>query len=68
MRERPTKVPPPEFPTDKMDVDFARIEQVLGLKEHFRGIEETILEIVDSLTRLEKEWIANEQDIEIPTS
>lgn len=42
---------------DRAPVDFARIEQVLGLKRtDFHDVEDTILETIDQLVALEAGW------------
>ncbi|KAG6836166.1 hypothetical protein H0H93_010714 [Arthromyces matolae] len=48
-------------------IDFGRIEQVLGLKkEDFRTMNETVLDTVDSLLALEKKWVEEGHEINIP--
>lgn len=67
LKDRLTRVPAPVFPSDKNDIDFKRIEDVLGFrKEDYKGVEETVLEMVDNLIEVEKEWIAKGVRIDIP--
>ncbi|KAG5637659.1 hypothetical protein H0H81_003680 [Sphagnurus paluster] len=59
LRDRLTKETPPTFPYDRAPVDFDRVEQVLGMvKGDFYSFEETILDTVDCLIAVEKQWIA----------
>ncbi|KAG6832867.1 hypothetical protein H0H87_012800 [Tephrocybe sp. NHM501043] len=68
LKARLTKKMPPEYPYDRIPFDFKRIEEVLGMsKDDFRTVEETMIETVDSLMALEKQWIAQGQEIRIPT-
>ncbi|KAJ7309306.1 hypothetical protein DFH08DRAFT_927331 [Mycena albidolilacea] len=42
---------------DVLPIDFARVEEVLGMRmEHFHSIEETILDTVDALIEVEAQW------------
>ncbi|KAJ7763406.1 hypothetical protein B0H16DRAFT_1527778 [Mycena metata] len=57
LKERLTTVTPPEFPSDVMPLDFKRIEEVLGMKESdFHTTEETTLDTVDALLKVEDQW------------
>ncbi|KAJ7757995.1 hypothetical protein B0H16DRAFT_1689450 [Mycena metata] len=57
LKERLTTVTPPEFPSDAMPLDFKRIEEVLGMKESdFHTTEETTLDTVDALLKVEDQW------------
>ncbi|KAJ7440354.1 hypothetical protein B0H11DRAFT_2353668 [Mycena galericulata] len=49
---------PPELqPFDVIPVDFARIEHVLGMKKFdFYTKEQTILDTIDALVKVEDEW------------
>ncbi|KAF9556684.1 NAD(P)-binding protein [Agrocybe pediades] len=59
LAERIAKGPIPEFDYDKYDLDFERVEEVTGLKEaDFHIAEETILDTIDSMIEVEKEWQA----------
>ncbi|KAF4621194.1 hypothetical protein D9613_000269 [Agrocybe pediades] len=54
-----SKAPVPEFEIDRYDLDWARIEEVTGLKkEDLHTLEETILDTIDDMLALEKEWEA----------
>jgi nucleoside-diphosphate-sugar epimerase len=61
--------PVPEFPYDKFDVDFERIEEVTGMrKEDFHTLEQTISGTVNDLLKLEEEWKQNGYTLtEVPT-
>ncbi|KAF9556688.1 NAD(P)-binding protein [Agrocybe pediades] len=49
----------PEFEIDRYHVDFGRIEEIVGLKkEDFHTLEETLLDTIDDMLALEKEWVA----------
>lgn len=55
------------FSSDKNDIDFKRIEDVLGFrKEDYKGVEETVLEMVGDLIQVEKQWITKGVRIDIP--
>ncbi|KAJ7757990.1 hypothetical protein B0H16DRAFT_1370683 [Mycena metata] len=57
LKERLTTVTPPEFSSDAMPLDFKRIEEVLGMKESdFYTTEETTLDTVDALLKVEDQW------------
>jgi len=57
----------PKFPYDKLPIDFARIEEVLGLgKQDYIEFEDTILSVVDNLLKVEKVWVSKGYTIEIP--
>ncbi|KAG5638425.1 hypothetical protein H0H81_012756 [Sphagnurus paluster] len=67
LEQRINKDTPPTFSIDRLAVDFARIEEVLGFKkEEFRSIEDTILDTVDSLLAFEKHWLGQGIKIDIP--
>ncbi|KAG6832863.1 hypothetical protein H0H87_012795 [Tephrocybe sp. NHM501043] len=56
-----------DFPFDRVPIDFKRIEEVLGMtKDDFRTLDETMLDTVDSLVALEKQWVAQGHEISIP--
>ncbi|KAF4620576.1 hypothetical protein D9613_000271 [Agrocybe pediades] len=49
----------PEFEIDRYHVDFGRIEEIVGLKkEDFHTLEETLLDTIDDMLALEKEWVS----------
>ncbi|KAG9219963.1 hypothetical protein CCMSSC00406_0006876 [Pleurotus cornucopiae] len=57
LKDRLTQTTPPTMMRDRAPVDFARIEQVLGLKKtDFHDVEGTILETIDQLVGLEAVW------------
>ncbi|KAF4566322.1 NAD(P)-binding domain superfamily protein [Pleurotus pulmonarius] len=57
LKDRLTETTPPTTMRDRAPVDFARIEQVLGLKRtDFHDVEDTILETIDQLVALETVW------------
>jgi len=52
--------PVPEFSYAKYDADFERFEQITGMRrEDFHTPEETILDCVNDLLKLEEEWKKN---------
>jgi nucleoside-diphosphate-sugar epimerase len=60
LERRFVTAPAPEFPYDRMDVDFERIEEVTGMrKQDFYTLEETISDTVNDLLKLEEEWKKN---------
>ncbi|KAK7053200.1 hypothetical protein VNI00_003819 [Paramarasmius palmivorus] len=66
LADRVIKRNPPKFPP-LFPVDFARVEEVLGMKlSDFRTFEETIIDSVDNCVRLEKEWVGNGKEVNIP--
>ena len=67
LKERIISSEPPEIPLKKLPYDYKRLEQVLGFKEDdFYSVEETVLDTVDSLVKLESEWVKKGHKIEIP--
>ncbi|KAF4585027.1 hypothetical protein EYR40_001860 [Pleurotus pulmonarius] len=57
LKDRLTETTPPTTMRDRAPVNFARIEQVLGLKRtDFHHVEDTILETIDQLVALETVW------------
>jgi nucleoside-diphosphate-sugar epimerase len=67
LKGRLTEVEVPKFPYDKLPIDFARIEEVLGLgKQDYIEFEDTILSVVDNLLKVEKVWVSKGYTIEIP--
>ena len=47
----------PTFPFTRLDIDFARVEEVLGLKkDEFHALEDTFLGAIDDIVALEKQW------------
>ncbi|KAG6811439.1 hypothetical protein H0H92_007354 [Tricholoma furcatifolium] len=67
LQSRLTKNTSPEYPFDRTPIDFGRVEEVLGMsKDDFKGVEETMIETVDSLIALEKQWVAQGHEIHIP--
>ncbi|KAF5372662.1 hypothetical protein D9615_009868 [Tricholomella constricta] len=67
LKDRLNKEPPPKFTFDRAPIDFARIEQVVGIKkEDFRPREVTFLDAVDGLLAFEKQWAALGHELQIP--
>lgn len=67
LKDRLTKVAPPSGLLVSMPYDVARLEQVISMKkEDFTPLRKTILDTVDSLLQLEKEWISKGYAIDIP--
>jgi hypothetical protein len=68
LKERIISSEPPEAPLKRIPYDHKRLEQVLGIKEgDFYSVEETVLDTVDSLVKLESEWVKKGYEIEVPT-
>jgi len=60
LNHRLTKTEPPVVSPKNIPFDVDRVEKVLGLKrEDYTRFEDTMLDTVDGLLALEKEWIAN---------
>ncbi|KAJ7438273.1 hypothetical protein B0H11DRAFT_591472 [Mycena galericulata] len=58
---------PPQQPFDILPIDFGRVEQVLGIKKSdFHTIEQTILDTIDALVRVEDEWRSAGHAIKTP--
>lgn len=56
----------PQWPYDRTPVDFERLEEVLSFKKgEFRAVEDTILDAVDSIVELEKEWLSKGYTVDI---
>ncbi|KAG5637664.1 hypothetical protein H0H81_003685 [Sphagnurus paluster] len=67
LMERLTKGTPPSFGYDRTPIDFKRVEEVLGMtKDDFQVFEDTILDTVDSLLEVEKQWAAQGHEVSIP--
>ncbi|KAF9482238.1 NAD(P)-binding protein [Pholiota conissans] len=53
------QTPPPVLNFERFDIDFGRIEEVLGIKkEDFHTRQETFLDGIDSILEVEKKWLA----------
>lgn len=58
----------PNFPLDHLPTDLKRVAEVTGFKEDaYIPWKQTILDTVDSLLAMEKEWISNGHKVEIPS-
>ncbi|KAJ6454116.1 hypothetical protein C8R45DRAFT_882125 [Mycena sanguinolenta] len=58
---------PQEEPFHILPMDFARVEEVLGMKKSdFHSIEETMLDTVDALIEMEEQWRSTGQPIQTP--
>ncbi|KAF5372658.1 hypothetical protein D9615_009866 [Tricholomella constricta] len=67
LKDRLNKEPPPKFTFDRAPIDFARIEQLVGIKkEDFKPREVTFLDAVDGLLAFEKQWAALGHELDIP--
>jgi nucleoside-diphosphate-sugar epimerase len=67
LKNRLVTAKPPVFPSYKLPVDLKRVEDVLGIKlDSYKKWEDTILDAVDSLVELEKDWKAKGYDVVIP--
>ncbi|THU94191.1 NAD(P)-binding protein [Dendrothele bispora CBS 962.96] len=57
---------PPVNNSGKYECDFARIEEVVGIKEtDFLPLEQTILDTIDDYISLEEQWIKEGHDVSI---
>ncbi|KAH7920152.1 NAD(P)-binding protein [Leucogyrophana mollusca] len=57
----------PQYPFTKLDVDLKRVEQVTGVKPtSYYSWQETILDAVDALIAVEKDWKNKGHDFTIP--
>jgi hypothetical protein len=57
----------PQFPVDRLLVDLKRVEDVTGVKVNsYYTWKETIVDAIDSLLTLEKGWISEGYEVEIP--
>jgi nucleoside-diphosphate-sugar epimerase len=67
LKERIISSEPPEVPLKRLPYDYKRLEQVLGLQaDDFHSVEETVLDTIDSLVKLESEWLNNGYKVEVP--
>jgi len=59
----------PKFPSDKMALDLKRVEEVTGVKsDSYIPWQDTILETVDDLVKMEKDWASQGVSVEIPVA
>ena len=59
----------PKFPFDKMALDLKRVEEVTGVKsDSYISWQDTILETVDDLVKMEKDWASQGVSVEIPVA
>ncbi|KJA25510.1 hypothetical protein HYPSUDRAFT_85257 [Hypholoma sublateritium FD-334 SS-4] len=59
LSERLIQTPVPDFPISSLDLDYARIEEVLGIKRSdFHTLEQTYLDAIDAVLNVEREWKA----------
>ena len=57
----------PQYPFTQIPIDFGRVEEVLGMKkEDFIKWDDTILETVDALIEIERDWEKKGYKVEIP--
>ena len=57
----------PEFSSDKLQVDLKRVEEVTGVTvDSYYTWKETILDAIDSILAVEKSWVSQGYEIEIP--
>jgi len=57
----------PKFPLDRMALDLKRVEEVTGVKAgSYIPWQDTILETVDDLIKVEKDWASKGVAMEIP--
>ncbi|THU92908.1 NAD(P)-binding protein, partial [Dendrothele bispora CBS 962.96] len=69
LKSRLNKTDPPKWLHYRLPCDFARIEEVLGIKkEHFFTRNETILNTIDDYLVLEEEWVKQGIDTRLDQS
>ena len=57
----------PHFPVNKLPVDLKRVEDVTGVKvASYHTWKETVLDTMDSVLALEKGWVSEGYEVEIP--
>jgi hypothetical protein len=57
----------PLFPADGPRIDLKRVEDVTGVKvDSYYAWKETILDTIDSLLAVERSWVSQGYEIEIP--
>jgi nucleoside-diphosphate-sugar epimerase len=57
----------PQFPADRPRVDLKRVEDVTGVKvDSYYAWKETILTTIESLLAVERSWVSQGYEIEIP--
>ncbi|KIM77055.1 hypothetical protein PILCRDRAFT_12401 [Piloderma croceum F 1598] len=57
----------PQFPADKLLVDLKKVENVTGVEVgSYYTWKETILDMINSLLAVEKSWVSQGYEIEIP--
>ena len=57
----------PKFPADKLLVDLKRVEDVTGVEVgSYYKWKETVLDTIDSLLAVERSWVSQGYEIEIP--
>ena len=57
----------PVFPLDTMPLDLDRVEAVTGVKvDSYISWQDTILDTVDELIKLEKDWVSKGFSVEVP--
>jgi hypothetical protein len=57
----------PELPMDKLPVDLQRVADVTGVQiDSYHTWRDTVMDTVDALLALEKEWISKGYQIDIP--
>ncbi|KAK7058141.1 epimerase domain-containing protein [Favolaschia claudopus] len=69
LQDRMIEAEPADFPWDVLPMDFARVEEVLGMKKgDFFTIEETYLDTIDALVEAEEGWRNAGHAIKTPPS
>ncbi|KAJ7701487.1 hypothetical protein B0H17DRAFT_1195272 [Mycena rosella] len=59
----------PVWPSHKLDIDFAPLEKAFGISlDSYKTWKETILDAVDTLIEVEKQWIIKGFKVEVPTA
>jgi nucleoside-diphosphate-sugar epimerase len=68
LADRLTKVAPPSGSTSNVPFDVERAEQVLGAKRDklFTPFEVTMLDTIDAVVGVEKQWVSKGYTIDIP--
>lgn len=58
----------PAFPMDHLPTDLKRVAEVTGFKEdEFISCKQTILDTIDSILAMEKDWVSKGLNVEIAT-
>ena len=57
----------PQFPPNRLQIDLKRVEDVTGVKvDSYYTWKETVLDTIDSLLAVERSWVSQGYEVEIP--